>query len=190
MGTGHPLGRGRQLAPLPENLFRAPIDYLIADHARIRAMCDGLDLLARGTEQDADPAAAALTAEFLERDLPSHFRDEEQVLAPQLRRSWPAGGQAVLERDLQRLQEQHRHDTALRLRLLPMLRQLATGALAAEDKEFGARCAAFTVSLRRNLAWEEETILKAAQRHLAASDLNLVGRAMSAAHGVAFPEFE
>jgi hemerythrin-like domain-containing protein len=190
MGTGYSPGRGRQLAPLPENLFRAPIDFLIADHARIRAMCDGLDLLARGTEQHADPDAAALTAAFLERDLPRHFRDEEDVLVPQLRRSCQAGGPAVLERDIQRLQEQHRHDTALRLRLLPMLHRLAAGAPAAEDKEFGARCAAFTVSLRRNLAWEEETILKAAQRHLSSSDLNLVGRAMSAARGVVFPEFE
>jgi hemerythrin-like domain-containing protein len=190
MGTGHPLGRGRQLAPLPENLFRAPIDYLIADHARIRAMCDGLDLLAHGIEQRADPDAAAHTAAFLELDLPRHFLDEEAVLAPQLRRSWPAGGQAVLERDIQRLQEQHRQDTALRLRLLPMLRRHAAGTLAATDKEFGMRCTAFTVSLRRNLAWEEETILKAAQRHLSASDLYLVGRAMSAGHGVAFPEFE
>ena len=88
------------------------------------------------------------------------------------------------------LQDQHRHDTALRLRLLPMLRRLPAGALAAADKEFAKRCAAFTVSLRRNLAWEEETILKAAQKHLSASDLNLIGRAMSATHGVAFPEFE
>lgn len=165
-------------------------NFLIADHARIRAMCDGLDLLARGTEQHFDPDAAALTVAFLERDLPSHFQDEECALAPQLRRSWPAGGEAVLERDLQILQEQHRHDTALRLRLLPMLRRLAAGALAAADKEFATHCAAFTVSLRRHLAWEEETILKAAQRHLSASNLNLVGRAMSAAHGVAFPEFE
>ncbi|HEX6093632.1 MAG TPA: hemerythrin domain-containing protein [Dongiaceae bacterium] len=190
MGTGHSPGRGRQLASLPENLFRAPIDYLIADHARIRAMCDGLDLLARGTEQHADPDAAAHTAAFLERDLPRHFLDEEAVLAPQLRRTWPASGQAVLERDLQRLQEQHRHDTALRLRLLPILRRLAAGTLAVADKEFGMRCTAFTVSLRRNLAWEEETILKAAQRFLGASVLDRVGRAMSAGHGVAFPEFE
>ncbi|MFM9842311.1 MAG: hemerythrin domain-containing protein [Dongiaceae bacterium] len=190
MGTDQSPGRGRQLAPLPENLFRAPIDFLIADHARIRAMCDGLDLLARGTEQHADPDATAPIAAFLERDLPSHFRDEEDVLAPQLRRSWTAGGQAVLESDLQRLQEQHRHDTALSRRLMPVLRQLAAGALAAADKEFANRCAAFTVSLRRNLAWEEETILKAAQRHLSASDLDSIGRAMSAGHGVAFPEFE
>jgi hemerythrin-like domain-containing protein len=190
MGTGHSPGRGRRLASLPENLFRAPIDYLIADHARIRAMCDGLDLLGRGTEQHADPDAAAHTAAFLEWDLPRHFLDEDAVLVPQLRRSWPAGGQAVLERDVQRLLEQHRQDAARRLRLLPMLRRLAAGTLAAVDKDFGMRCTAFTVSLRRHLTWEEETILKAAQRYLGASDLDLVGRAMSAGHGVAFPEFE
>jgi hypothetical protein len=190
MSTGHSPGRGRQLAPLPENLFRAPIDFLIADHARIRGVCDGLDLLARSEARHVDREAAAQALAFLERDLPRHFRDEEDVLMPQLRRSWPAGGRAALEKNLRSLQQQHRHDTSLSVRLLPLLRRMAAGAPAASEKVFSECCAALTVSLGRNLAWEEGAILRPAARYLSASDLEVLGRAMAARHGIAFPEFE
>jgi Hemerythrin HHE cation binding domain len=190
MSTGHSPGHGRQLAPLPENLFRAPIDFLIADHARIRRVCDGLDLLAHSEARQIDPEAAALALAFLEQDLPRHFRDEEDFLVPQLRRSWPAGGRAALERNLHSLQQQHRHDTSLSVRILPPLRRMAAGSPATTEREFSECCAALTVSLGRNLAWEEDAILRPAARYLSTRDLETLGRAMAARHGVAFPEFE
>lgn len=178
------------MAPLPENLFRAPIDYLIADHARIRRICDSLDLLARGEARQIDRQVAAFSLAFLEHELPRHFRDEEEFLVPQVRRSWPPGDLAALEKNLYSLQQQHRHDTSLSLRLLLPLRRMAAGSAAGTEKEFAESCAALTVALRRNLAWEEEAILRPAARHLGASDLEALGRAMAMRHGVAFPEFD
>lgn len=186
MSFGHPQPDRRRLAPLPENLFREPIDFLIADHARIRTACDELKALAQSEFGNVSIVQQLLT--FLARDLASHFGDEEEVLVPRLRQNWPSANRIELERILNRLQTQHRHDLALSGRLLPFLSRMIAGKSVGDSKNFADDASSLAASLRRNLAWEEEALLHPARHHLSGADLTAIGRAMAARRGVAYPE--
>lgn len=189
MKPENPAGESMRTAPLPENLFREPIDFLIADHARIRTVCNGIECLKRGDSRPYESDVAARCVEFLERDLINHFRDEEEDLAPHLRQQWPVGDRDQLERNLHALVHQHRHDHFLSLRTLPLLPQIAAGA-GQSEKELAVYAVSLIASLRRNLAWEEEAILRPARSHLSEADLAILGRRMSTRRGVGYPEFD
>jgi hypothetical protein len=70
----------RSIEPLPENLFREPVDCLYADHFRLRAICDQLERLALDEVRGSVCKVARACIDYLERDLPLHIADEEDLL--------------------------------------------------------------------------------------------------------------
>lgn len=173
--------------PLPENLFREPIDCLHADHFRLRVVCDYLERLAAVGAAGDVAQLSGIVLGFLEADFLLHVADEEADLLMLLRaRGWPeaASQSAVLDR----LIDEHRRDDELRLRLVPELRRIASGQAPERPIEFAQTVEEFVGSLRQHLAWEESTILQEARRRLAAADLEVLGRHMADRRGISFPE--
>jgi len=172
--------------PLPENLFREPIDCLHADHFRQRIVCDRLDGLVSMPIDDDATRAANLVLQYLERDFPLHLADEEEDLLPFLRTRLPtdAGHAGTLAQWI----GSHHRDDELRLRLLADLRRAAAGHRLAQPMEFTRAANEFVAALREHLAWEENAILPQARRHLAAADLEAIGQRMAARRGIPYPE--
>ena len=79
--------RIKALAPLPENLFHEPLEYLSADTFRQECMRKLLDALSTEVNGGVQPARNTLETlkEYLERDLPLHREDTEEDLIPRLR---------------------------------------------------------------------------------------------------------
>jgi len=175
----------RAIEPLPENLFREPIDFLHADHFRLRVLCDHLERLAAASAADAESAATSI-ADYLDSDFPLHVADEEDDLLPLLRArlSPESGGVEILAR----LGEEHRRDDELRHRLLPELRRAAAGLQPERPDEFDRAAADFVNGVRQHLAWEETSVFPLARRWLTGPDLEAIGRRMATRRGTAYPD--
>jgi hypothetical protein len=187
MAEGSLRKKAWRIAPLPENLLREPVDFLLADHARIRAAGACLEELVGGACGETTAAVAAWLRDFLTRDLRDHFADEEQDLLPRLQSGWPANRMAEFDRDSHALQQQHRYIANLAAALLPILPG-AAGPDAAAERNLSERGAALADMLRRVMAWEEETLLAPARRQMSAADREALGRAMAARRGIRYPE--
>lgn len=175
-----------EIEPIPENLFRAPIDYLYAEHFRQRIVCDLLDEIAEDPARRDAPRKSATVLSYLEHDLPHHIADEEKDLLPFLReRCAPADR---TERILRLLAEEHGRDQDLTESLRTGLRALAAGKALRSQEAFLKSAAAFAELQRRHLAWEDELILPLARERLTAGDLQTIGRRMAERRGVEYPE--
>ena len=122
--------RTEELGPIPENLFREPIDFLYADPFRRRVVCKFLDEIALdpGGPDVARIAAAAL--DYIEQELPLHMADEEQDLFSLLRkRCLP---EDRLDAMLAVLSAEHARDKEMGSLLPAGLRELAAGKPLAE----------------------------------------------------------
>lgn len=173
--------------PLPENLFREPIDCLHADHFRLRVICDRLERLAAGGAGGETLQSSSLVLGFLETEFPRHVADEEEDLLSLLRnRGWPERADEPAVSD--RLVQEHRHDDELRHRLIPELRRIAAGLAPEMPDKFAQTAGDFIESLSRHLAWEESTILVEARRRLTAPELETLGRRMAGRRGIPYPE--
>ncbi|GIK98927.1 MAG: hypothetical protein BroJett029_31360 [Alphaproteobacteria bacterium] len=174
------------LEPIPENLFREPVDFLYADHYRQRELCDLMEAKLCRDARTAVSETAALVLDFIERDLPLHIADEERELFPLLRLRCRAedGFDALLAM----LQDEHNKDDALAEELCTGLRHLAAGRRLTDAVAFRQHVSAFTEALRRHLSWENEVLLPLARRRLTAADKLLIGRSMAARRGIEFPE--
>ena len=62
----------------------SPLEYILSDHFRQRALCQALDQLADGKSLDREQAEAVLR--FLRTEFSAHVIDEEEDLFPLLRR--------------------------------------------------------------------------------------------------------
>ena len=171
-----------KIEAIPENLLRAPLDFLFADHFRQMLVCNYLDAIAeeRGTERAKLLAATARA--YLTQDLPLHIADEETDLFPRLRRL--AQADAALTDIFAILADEHREDLRLATPLLAGLEQVSRGLAAAPD--FASTVAAFTAMQRRHIIWENSIVLPHARRSLTDTDLESVGRGMAARRSVEF----
>lgn len=93
-----------RLEPLPAELLDRPLDYILADHGRQRAVCAALRSFAERGEGARADAGSVLG--YLTGDLEAHHRDEEEDLFPALRRR--AVPEDNLARTLERLGYDHR----------------------------------------------------------------------------------
>lgn len=73
---------GVVVTPLPSGLLSKPLDYLMAEHMRLRAVCSLLRYAGEVCILDAKHAQAA--THFITSALPLHRDDEEQDLFPAL----------------------------------------------------------------------------------------------------------
>lgn len=174
------------LEPIPENLFREPIDFIYADHYRQHEICDLIEARLCRDGGAGLTEIAALALEFIERDLPQHIADEETGLFPLLRLRCRA--EDGLDALLGMLRDEHDKDDSLATVLCAGLRHVAAGGRLADGAAFRQHVATFTEALRRHLSWENEVLLPLARRRLTAEDKALIGRRMAARRGIEFPE--
>lgn len=162
--------------------FRAPLDFILAEHYRHRQLCDKLDELT--AEMNSGPVAglAQELLQFLTQDLQLHLQDEEQDLFPLLRRRCQPEDE--IDDILNMLSEEHALDRDLVDFLIEDLKVLANGQHIANSIRFLVNVREFASTQRRHLAWENAMLLPIARRKLEAMDLSDLGRRMAARRGI------
>jgi hemerythrin-like domain-containing protein len=172
--------------PIPPELFHEPLDYILADHVRQRAVCTLLrSFIARKRAGEED---AQLVLAYLTHDLELHHADEEIDLFPMLRRR--ALPEDELGKVLDRLADDHRKSEAL---IADIGRHLSTPAVNGEiPLRAPAREAleAYAAAEHRHLAMENAVVMTIAGVRLHRSDLKALGRSMAARRGIAALEGE
>lgn len=174
------------IASIPENLLRAPIDYLYADHFRQLSVCGLLEDIALDPAASSAPARAAAVLAYLERDLPRHMADEEEDLFPLLSARCEPGDR--IERIRHLLSEEHRREDNLSEAVIEGLRSIAAGRPPGRSGLFQRAAAAMAEGQRRHLAWENEFVLPLARERLADDDLEAMGRRMAERRGLDYPD--
>lgn len=186
MAASRPDPKSDSIDPIPENLFRSPVDYLAADHYRQHLVCQFLDeiVLAAGAANVARLAGLALG--YLEHDMPRHIADEEEDLFPLLRQR--AKPEHRIDSVIARLTAEHAHDEGLSAEVCAGLRRLAKGEAVPAPAEFSRVVASYAESHRRHLGWEEDVVMPLARRLLSGQDMAAMGRRMAERHGAGYPE--
>ncbi len=164
-------------APHPGRL-KSPIDFLLAEHIRLEAVCDVLDRLVDDLYQRRTASDAAALATYLAADFRVHLADEEEDLFPLLeRRCLPEDGFD----DIARLVgEEHAKDAALAAEVLSGLERLAASRPLDRPLDFICSVLQFCETQRRHIAWENSTILRLARRRLTADDMVALRRGIAA----------
>jgi hemerythrin-like domain-containing protein len=172
--------------PLDLRLLARPLDFLLAEHYRLRAALTQLDWLARGSMGDGRrKLAKALLRYFLE-DYPLHVADEETDFFPLLRQR--CAGDASFTVSLETLANEHREDAARLARVVAGLRGVVEAAQRDEiPPDVAADARAYTDALRRHIAWENAVLLPAARQRLQSADLRRLAQRFAARRGVTVP---
>jgi iron-sulfur cluster repair protein YtfE (RIC family) len=142
---------------------RPPIDetassLLLDCHARIRSFAQLAVRLAEAEATDSDLTdAAARVHRYFTQALPLHVADEEQSLAPRLRRFAPDSAEALAAME----REHHAHHGLL-ARLLPAWHALSSDPQLRRDTLTDAR--RLQIELEEHLAAEERLIIPAMAR--------------------------
>jgi hypothetical protein len=172
--------------PIPENLFREPVEYIRADHYRQRQVCALLGEMARHATPESEREAAGVALDYLQRQLPLHVADVEDDLLDRMRkRCLPedAVGEVV-----DKLREDYARAARIGQDLLVGLRRIAEGVPLPDLGAFRSLAAAFSETQRRRIAWENDVVLALARQRLQPGDMADLGRAMAARRGIAYPE--
>jgi len=171
---------------LPENLLRAPLDFLVADHFRLLRVCACLERLVVDPENPEAAAMAGAVRAYLENELPHHERDEEELLLPRL--MLRARGDDDIGSIAAILSSEHEADRDRLPLLLEGLATLAEGRRVPREAVFLQSVSAFAATQRRHLQWENEVVLPLARRRLNGVDLAEIGRGMAERRGLDYPE--
>lgn len=149
--------KGAGAAPLPD-----PIRFILDEHDRQLAICDGLDTLisVMSLEPVADRVGALL--HFLTTDLPLHIEDEELDLFPMLRSR--CGAQGETGEILDQLATEHEEDRELANLIAADLKALHEGRAPNHPTLFHSNARAFCELQRRHLLWENRLVLPLAER--------------------------
>ncbi len=168
------------LEPLPLALLDDPLEYILADHARQRALCEGLRRLA--ATGLAPLAEADHIVTYLGRDLDWHHEDEDRDLFPMLaRRALPEDD---LGPALVRLGEDHeRAEPAARAIIDALSRPGRDDPIRLDD---AARevMRAYAASEHQHLAIENGVVMAIARVRLKRADLKSISAAMKIRRGV------
>lgn len=174
---------GPLIEALDPALLRDPIEYLVADHYRQRAVLNLVDTLARGRTTPAIRRRIAIeVTTFMRVDLARHVADEEQDVFPLLRRRVAEGDDAI--GILEQLRLEHEADERAGRGLVEGL------ALAVErpnaELPVGLKVVAhgFVEGQRRHLAWENAIIIPILRRCLTAADVVELARRMARRRGI------
>jgi hemerythrin-like domain-containing protein len=163
--------------------FAQPLDFLLDEHMRQRALCGLLDEWATTGRLDGDAVAAA--SEFLKSDFCLHVLDEEEDLFPLLRKRLPADEH--LEDVLDQLSAEHTRDREVAQAVTEGLQNASKGCAA---QAFLDLLSTFAASERRHMIVENAIVIPLARASLTAQDLNRLGCNMAVRRGAKFPEPE
>ncbi len=175
---------------IPENLLREPIEYIFADHYRLRQVIATMDrlltegLFALPVAEDAGADMAVIRA-YLVDELPKHIADEEEDLFPCLERRCHGDGDT--KGILATLRQEHTEDFALLPPVTAGLDNLLGGREVTERELFETASARFVETQRRHIIWENNIVLPLARRHLDADDMAVMGRNLAARRNIEYP---
>ena len=158
--------------------FAEPLDALLAEHFRQRAMCDLLQKLAEDLSAPRATDLARIILTYLREQLPLHILDEERDLF-QLLRDRTLAAEAI-EDAFAQLRKEHAEDERVAALVTAGLERLAAGARPEDTEEFAAAARAFAEAQRRHVAYENSSILPLARTRLTRKDLNRLSRRMAA----------
>ncbi|TXF11738.1 hemerythrin domain-containing protein [Pelomicrobium methylotrophicum] len=173
---------GTVLRPAPG--FDRPLALLEACHDRIESRCTLLlrlvdHLEQQGMDDDARLAARQVLSYFDDAGV-KHHQDEEQDLFPALL-AVAGPEQAMLDRLIDELREDHRRMEALWGELREPLKAIRTGAASALDRELARR---FQALYLQHIEREERDLLPVAARRLSAEQIRCLGASMAARRGL------
>lgn len=167
---------GHDIPPVSPDLMAAPLQWFWAEHTRHRKMCRLLDDLADAGE--VWPGVTETLLCYLEREIPDHFRDEEDALFPRLRRRCTP--QDNIGPVLTGLSADHAQDLAAAADIAALLRDcLARNTPPGADPDFRDRLHDFAQHERHHLALEDAVVLRIAKFRLSEADLGHVSRKLS-----------
>ncbi|MBL8697663.1 MAG: hemerythrin domain-containing protein [Alphaproteobacteria bacterium] len=161
-----------------------PIDVLVGDHFRIRAMLNLLTDCARATmpaHVRSDLLRSLVT--FLVLDLPRHLTEEEELLFPRLQRRLRPSD--VLDPSVRSLRTDHLGIREAAARLVDEAARIQACTPPVPTPEFRAMVARFVTMKQRHVAAENAAVLPLARHRLKAVDLSGIGRGL--AHGRSAP---
>ncbi|MEQ1650452.1 MAG: hemerythrin domain-containing protein [Hyphomicrobiaceae bacterium] len=165
---------------IPLGLLDQPLEYIFADHARLRSVCAALQRFA--TEKYVTRGDADMVTAFLTRDRVLHEGDEDDDLFPAVsRRAIPEDQLGAV---LARLRDDHRHNRALIDDITSALcrhpsRQIER--LSISDREL---MQSFAVAENRHIAIENNVVLAIARIRLPGTDLKEISRGMRMRRGL------
>ena len=168
--------------PLPENLFRRPIDYLEADHLRILRVCDLLDDIVVDPKSDASRAGANTALAYLTVDLPCHVADEEDLFH-RLAACCLPGDQ--VESLIETLEQDHSGNAIL---LEQTEAALSSYEAASAPDDLAPAVATFAKTKREHVRMENGRLLPLARSRLGADDCEAFGRSMALRRRVPYPD--
>lgn len=188
---GLPAPRSRQVSrgppaafePLDERLLARPLDFLLAEHYRVRAAVGQLDWLARGSVAEPRRKIARALAGYFKQDYGLHIADEEVDFFPLLRERC-AGDESFIA-SLDALAAEHREEKAQLAQVTQGLARLAEiPHHIAPPPEFPVEALAFVEAVRLHIAWENAVLLPVARERLEAADLRRLAKKMAARRGL------
>ena len=147
-----------------------PLKRIMREHALQLGLCDALELIADGLPDSVDRRLVREVTGILEHGLRQHFKAEEEVLFPLLRRRGTAD-QALLAA-LDQLEKEHTRDEDVCAELLEELHDLAARGRARNADMLGYMLRGFFEGQRRHIAWENSVVIPAARRLLGEADLD------------------
>lgn len=156
-----------------------PVSRIVTEHAMQLELCDALEFIADSLPDAIDKRLVREVISILEHGLEAHFRAEEQLLFPLLRRR--GGGDHSLIAALDQLEMEHVRDEDISSELLEELNYVAAHGQARNADMLGYMLRGFFEGQRRHIAWENKVVVPAARRLLTDDDLQhlatLQGRA-------------
>jgi hemerythrin-like domain-containing protein len=168
-------------SPAPD-AFSEPLDALLAEHFRQRAMCDLLEDVAREPSALRAGETARLILSYLRDQLPLHIADEERDLF-QLLKDRTLAVEAI-EGAFAQLHKEHCEDEQVASLVTAGLEQIAGGRVPDDCEEFSGAVRAFAEAQRRHVAYENSAILPLARNRLTRKDLRRLARRMAARRGM------
>jgi len=169
--------------------FDDPVGMWLGCHRRIEKQLKTLarlpaHLASHGVDAEATSAAQAILRYF-EKSGPHHHDDEDRDLFPLLDRRITGEADRAAFRELRaRLESDHARMSACWAKLRKPLLGIADGLAKPLD---AAEVEAFVAIYRSHIPAEDGAIPQLVQKYLRDEDLEMLGRAMAARRGVAFP---
>ncbi len=165
----------------PSSLLDDPLEYLIAEHARQRMMCDVLDDISNSDEPDKELVGEVLN--FLKEDFKRHVLDEEMGLLPALEH---VGQTDARFRDvLARLRQQHDEHRTLVTEIISLLENLLSSAKdLVPDRKLSKMLQIFATVERDHLILENAIVLPIAKAELSSGTLVKLSRDMMARRSI------
>jgi hemerythrin-like domain-containing protein len=169
--------------PLDRRLLARPLEFITAEHYRLRAALTQLDWLARSSMGDGRRKLAKALLRYFVEDYPLHAADEEADFFPLLRLRC-ANDTAFLA-SLDTLAGEHSENVARLAVIVAGLRGIADAGQRDEIlPAFAAGARAYTEALRRHIAWENAVLMPVARARLQSPDLRRLAQKLAARRGL------